>query len=138
MSGRFVPSIRFPLFLKGCKSARLQVEPILCPEGYGIEIKIILTMTAEHDKDKYEYEKIVQSIYLTQASLPKSNFYDTAYEYFEGFYYNKVSQDIVVPMLAAILKTYVPNLLIQCGLDLSDYYIDSSQFSKIQSLGFGK
>ena len=124
MSGFFIPSVRFPLYLEGCKSARIQVEPILCPYGYGVEIKLILVLTGGTGKNSYEYERVAETYVLTQETLPQCHFYETAYEYFEGFYYNKISQDVVVPLTAMLLKVYLPDIVEQCGLDLSIYFLD--------------
>jgi hypothetical protein len=125
VSGRFIPSVRFPIYIDGCKSARIQVEPILCQCGYGIHVKVILVLTAGTGENKYEYERIIGDDLVTQASIPNGQFFETAYEYFEGFYYNKISQDVVVPLTAMMLKTYCSELIGRCGLDLSDYFLDT-------------
>lgn len=124
MSGHFIPSVRFPLYWKACKSSRIQIEPIMCPYGYGIVLKVIMVLTTGTGEEAYEFEKVVTELYLTQETLPQNSFYETAFEYFEGFYYNKIAQDVVVPLTAMILKIYFPDLIEQCGLDLSNYFLD--------------
>lgn len=127
MSGRFVPTIRFPVFVEGCKCGRLQIEPILCTGGYGINIKILLTLTANAGADAYEYDRIIDNIILTQESLPESNFTEQACDFFEGLYFNKIPQDVAVPIAALTLKTYLSDMLDQFGIDLSDYFTDIDQ-----------
>jgi len=138
MSGRFIPSVRFPLHIEGCKSARLHVEPFLSASGYGIEVKLILTLTGGLNEDKYEYERTIHSEFISQQTVPEGSLYETAYEYFEGFYYNKISQDVVVPVTAAILKTYFPELVENCGINLSDYFLDVKDIPHARAMGFRK
>jgi len=135
MSGRFIPTVRFPIYVEDCKSARVQVEPIFCQAGYGVEIKVILVLTKGTDRSKYEYERLIASEIITQSTLPDGSFYETAFEYFEGFYYNKISQDVVVPLTAMILKVYFSDLIERCALDLSDYFLDIES-SQPRAMGY--
>ena len=137
MSGHFVPSIRFSLAIEGCKSSRFQVEPILCQEGYGIKVQVILVLTKGIEEEKYEYERIVHQEILSQGQLPDDAHCETAYEYFEGFYYNKISSDVVISLTALILKTYLAELVERCQLDLSDYFLDIDPPKK-KSMGYQK
>jgi len=136
MSGRFIPSVRFPLYIEGCKSARLQIEPILCDLGYGVEVKLILVQTAGHGDDRYEYERILCRELAAQDSIPEGKFYEVAYEYFEGLYFNKISQDVVVPLTATVLRTYFADLVTKCDLDLSDYFLELASPSKNKAMGY--
>ena len=130
MSGRFIPSVRFPIYVEDCKDARIQVEPIFCQGGYGLLVKVILTLVGGTGDNAYEYERIVRQEVITQASLPENTFYETSFEFMEGFYYNKVSQDVVVPLVAMVLRVYMSDLVELCQLDLSGYFLDLEEPKK--------
>jgi hypothetical protein len=137
MSGRFIPSVRFPIYVEDCKSGRIQVEPILCQFGYGALVKIVLVRVKGTGDKAYEYEQVVYDGVITQETLPEGSFYETAYEYFEGFYYNKISQDVVVPLTAIILKNYFSDVVENCQLDLSEYVMDLGK-PEVKQMGYGR
>lgn len=136
MSGRFTPTIQFPLNIEGCKESRLQVEPILCPQGYGIAVKVILVVTVGSGDRAFECERTIRFGLLTQDDVIDDRFAETIYEYLEGLYYNKISQDVVVPLTTLVLKNYFGDLLDEVGLDLSQYFLDFQ--NKPRKVGYNK
>jgi len=135
MSGRFLPIIKFPFYIEECKDSRIQLEPILSSSGYGICVKMILTLTKGVDANKYEYERVIFADTIFQMELPDGDFYETFFEFFEGLYYNKISQDVAVPLAAMMLKMHFKEMVDNVGLDLSEYYVDMHHLQKKQ-LGY--
>ena len=122
MSGKLIPSVQFPLNLDGCKSSYVEVTPFFSVHGFGIVVKVKLLLTSGTAKKTYEYERTVYTKAMLQNNVsPNDELAESIYEFFEGFYYNKVNQDVVVPFVAMILRKYFVDLLQNFGLDLSDY-----------------
>ena len=134
MSGRYYSSVRFPLHLSGCKSSRLQVEPLLCLQGFGISVKIILTLTKGTGETSRLVEECVFQEFLTQEDIPHNGFAETFYDFMEGFYYSKVTQDVGVPIVALLLTIHFPEILKRIDLDLSEYVHESHK--KDHRIGF--
>jgi len=137
MSGRFIPRVQFDFPAEDCKSSWVQIEPIFCVMGYGIKVKIILRQVSGTGDKKYEYDRTIHEEILTQSSLPQGAFNETTYEYLEGFYYNKITQDVVVPLTAMVLNVYFPDIVENCQLDLSGYFLDVKK-SKKKTIGYLK
>jgi hypothetical protein len=87
-------------------------------------------MTGGTGDKKYEYDRCVSSEILAETTLPEGGYYERVYDSFEGFYYNKIPQDVIVPLVAMILKLYFTETVERCQLDLSGYFLDIVQPKK--------
>ncbi len=128
MSGRLVPCIRFPLNITHCQSSRVQIEPILCNQGYGVRVQVVLQKLGNPNKNKkdetFTYERVIFSEIVTQESIPPDNlFYDMIFEFMEGYYYSKIGQDMIISLAAIMLDVLFPDLLTNFKLDLSEYIL---------------
>jgi hypothetical protein len=136
MSGRYTSVVRFTFHDENAKDARIQLEPILTSEGYGVRVSVVLTLTAgTQGKERYEYERTVYDNILLQSDLDGNDaLADVIMEFMEGWYYVKSTPDVVVPVCAIILEKYFTHLLEVTDLDLSTYIVNIDRKSK--AMGF--
>jgi hypothetical protein len=134
MPGSLIPTIVFPFFFKAAKSSRIQIEPFVCVYCYGLKVKLILELTGGSGKNVFLYERTVFEETITQENI-KDGFMSEAFiEGMEGFYFNKTDSNILVPLMAMLLKTYFREILDSFEISLEDYILDV-EYEK-EELGF--
>lgn len=134
MPGNFKSCVIFPFEFEKALSARIQLEPFVCIYCYGISIKIILELTSGEGDKKFTYERVAYEDTITQENIRDGFMAQPFIEVMEGFYYNKTEREILVPVCALLLKTYVPDLLESFNINLDSYIIDVEY--KVDSIGF--
>jgi len=124
MSGSFHPRVTFPLYTERAKTGRIDIEPFFSLHGYGTTVRVVHQLVGGCGKSKYLYERVVEEDAMLRKLIPTDGNEETwemFSEYFEGFYHNKISQDVLVPITALLLTSYFSYIVDKYNVDLSEY-----------------
>lgn len=134
MPGNFKSIVVFPFEFENARSARVQIEPFVCSQCYGMLFKVILELTGGTGNNTFIYERVAFEDALTQENI-KDGFMSAPFvEVMEGFYFNKTESTVLVPVCAMILRVYYEELLSAFKINLDSYIIDV-EYAK-EELGF--
>jgi len=121
MSGRFKPRIVFPFYIPNARTARFEIEPFFSTVGYGISVSVIIELVGGTGKNRYFYERVVDTDAILRKQLVDSEMWEVYSEFMEGLYHNRIAPDLAVPVAASLLITDFKQLVDEYGLDLSEY-----------------
>lgn len=121
MSGRFHPRITFPIYVDRARCGRFQLEPFFSNLGYGINVQVILQLIGGTGENRYAYERVCETEGMVDSQIKEDRLWETFSDFFEGFYHNKVNQDVAVPIAALLLNTHFKPMVDKYHLDLSEY-----------------
>ena len=135
MAGAFYPVIRFPFKVEKARQAWLHLEPIATVYGYGILFKIVLELVGGTGNNKFLYERTIEEFAFTQNGVKDCDMAEAFVEFIEQLYFNKIPREFAVPLAAMFVRIHIPEILVNYGIDLSEY-ITEVEFEK-KEVGFG-
>lgn len=134
MPGNFKNIIVFPFEFDGARSSRIQLEPFVCVNCYGISIKIILELVGGSGDNTFYYERVAYEDSLTQENIRDGFMASPFIETMEAFYYNKTDVNVLVPVCALLLRVYFDDLLKAFNINL-DSFVSDIEYVK-EDIGF--
>jgi hypothetical protein len=134
--GRYIPRIIYPLSLENCYNSYVEIEPFSCVHNFGIRVRVISERITGLDENRTTYAKVIYENYITQSCLLDENYFTENFvDLMEAFYYNKCESQIAIPLFAILMRIYFPELIVEYGLDVSDY-IGEVEYEEERRAGF--
>jgi hypothetical protein len=134
MPGNYKSLVVFPFSFPGSKSSRIQIEPFACVYCYGVSVKLILELTGGSGINKFVYERTIFDECITQEDITDGFMEVPFIEAIEGFYFNRVETNILIPVCAMLLKIYFSEVLESFNINLDSYIVDVNRVQ--EDIGF--